>query len=357
MELFFASILPWILVFLGCWLVYLLIRQYGKILLRLEALEAKLGQGAQQPSENVGLPPGIEAPAFELPDLAGVKQTLAQYRGRKVLLIFFNPSCGFCVKMVPQLAALPIDAKDRPMPLVVSTGPADANRKLIEEHKIRCPVLLQPQTEVANLYQAHGTPMGYLIDEAGMIAGPAAVGADGLLELAEPRKCNGKPARGKLNKGLAHSRINRTGLKAGSKAPAFRLPRLDGGELALRDYRGKRVLLIFSDPECGPCDQLGELLEALHKQYSHVPFIMISRRDRDRNKKKVAQFGITFPVVLQKEWEISKLYEMFGTPIAYLIDEEGVTMAEVASGVEAIVTLISSTKESRFATLTKGPGS
>jgi peroxiredoxin len=344
MDLFFGTILPWVLVFLGLWLIYLLIRQYGQILLRLEALEKIVAQGmpaqAQQPQPS--LPIGSEAPPFELLDLSGVKQSLAQYRGRKVLLIFFNPGCGFCVQMAADLAKLPIDSKSRPMPLVVSTGPADANRKLVEEHNIRCPVLLQGKMEVAERYLASGTPMGYLIDEAGKIASVAAIGAESLLDLAQPRPCNGKALRGKANKGLAHSRINRSGLIKGTKAPAFRLPRLEGGELALEDYRGKRVLLIFSDPECGPCDQLGELLPALQKQHNHLQFLLISRRDIEANQKKASQFGFNFPVVLQKEWEISKQYAMFGTPIGYLIDEQGVTLAEVASGVEGILSLIGS---------------
>src|SRR5204862_532526 len=59
------------------------------------------------------------------------------------------------------------------------------------------------------------------------------------------------------NRSLAHSKIERDGLKAGTVAPDLRLPRLDGrGELALSDLRGRRVLLVFSSPECGPCSAL-----------------------------------------------------------------------------------------------------
>src|SRR6266481_8699071 len=63
------------------------------------------------------------------------------------------------------------------------------------------------------------------------------------------------------NRSLARSRIKRDGLKAGTSAPSFRLPRLDGGELALEELRGKRVLLVFSDPHCGPCQVLALELE------------------------------------------------------------------------------------------------
>src|SRR5262249_35558488 len=155
--------------------------------LRLETLEQRLAQPAAvalsprppvAPSPE-GLPLGSPAPAFELPDLFGERRSLAEFRGQRLLLIFFNPRCGFCTRMAPDLAALPIDgAEGRPLPVVVSTGDAEANRTLVAEHAIRCPVLLQEAMEVASRYQANGTPMGYLLDAEGRIASALAVGAD-----------------------------------------------------------------------------------------------------------------------------------------------------------------------------------
>ena len=68
---------------------------------------------------------------------------------------------------------------------------------------------------------------------------------------------------------------------------------------------------------------------------------MIGRRERDLNVQKVAQLGLTLPVVLQQSWEISLLYGMFATPVGYLIDEQGVIAADVATGVEPILGLVS----------------
>jgi hypothetical protein len=68
---------------------------------------------------------------------------------------------------------------------------------------------------------------------------------------------------------------------------------------------------------------------------------MISRGDADASRAKAAQHGLTFPIVLQKQWEISREYGKFATPIAYLIDEEGIIAREVALGVEPILALLS----------------
>src|SRR5207247_1488630 len=66
---------------------------------------------------------------------------------------------------------------------------------------------------------------------------------------------------------LARSKIKRDGLKAGTPAPDFRLPRLDGrGDLSLEEFRGRRVLLVFSSPHCGPCDTLAPELEKFHRK-------------------------------------------------------------------------------------------
>jgi peroxiredoxin len=156
---------------------------------------------------------------------------------------------------------------------------------------------------------------------------------------------------------LAKSKLKRDGLKAGTPAPGFCLPRLDGrGELALTELRGRRVLLVFSDPHCGPCNALAPELERFHRQNKQdirppsplpsppgegelspaLEVLMISRGEPKDNRAKVREHRLTFPVVLQQQWEISRRYAMFATPIAYLIDETGVISQDVAVGSDAI---------------------
>jgi peroxiredoxin len=351
----FGTVLPWLLIAIGCWLAHELVRQNGRILLRLESMEKQIGLGAEpraraQRREAGGLPLGTVAPHFELPDLKGVRRKLSEFREQNVLLVFFNPQCGYCTKMAADLAALPADGGDqRPVPVVVTTGDAEENRALVEQYGIRCLVLLQQQMEVAAKYRAQGTPMGYRIDGAGRIASELAVGSEPLLLLAntsapdqiEPHTvANGSASHGaKDDPSLARSRLNRSGLKAGVTAPDFRLPRLDEGELALADFRGGRVLLVFSDPHCGPCDELAPQLQAIHLHRPELQVLVVSRRDVEANRAKATALGLTFPIVLQKQWEVSLKYAMFATPIGYLIDEQGILASDVAVGVGPILAL------------------
>src|SRR5215471_17472660 len=139
-----------------CMLGWQLLGQNGRILLRLDTLEKqldKLEPGTQKGSDTLAL--GSPAPEFELPDLAGKFHTLTEFRGQSLLLIFFNPACGFCQKMAPKLVELcgsgneakgnvslgegtaQAQAPARPRLLVVSTGGAQANRELFGENGIR----------------------------------------------------------------------------------------------------------------------------------------------------------------------------------------------------------------------------
>jgi peroxiredoxin len=347
----FGMALPWLLLAFGVWLAYQMIRQNGRLLLRLEALERRLEElssgsppaVAPAPSPRPALPIGAPAPGFELPDLNGHRRSLADFLGTRLLLVFFNPRCGFCTRMAPDLAALPTDAAEgRPLPLLVSTGDPEENRRLVAEHGLRGPVLLQERMEVAARYGAHGTPMGYLLDEDGRIASAPAVGADALLALAEGRAeavaGNGKPAH-RGNRKLSDSKLKRDGLPAGSPAPEFTLPALGGGEVSLSAYRGQQVLLVFSDPNCGPCQKLTPELAEFHRQWAGA-VLMVSRGEESANQAKAAAHGVTFPIGLQKQWEVSRAYAMFATPIAYRIDAEGSIAAEVAVGAEPIRALM-----------------
>lgn len=160
-------------------------------------------------------------------------------------------------------------------------------------------------------------------------------------ELARNAEDGTSGARPFGDRSLAGSRINRSGLTPGTAAPPFRLPRVDGGELSLEEYTGRRVLLVFSSPDCAPCDLLVPKLEQASRRSDAVTVLMVSRGDAEVNLRKIAEHGLTFRVVLQRSWEVSRAYAKFVTPMAYLIDERGVIVSNVAVGAEPILALLS----------------
>ncbi len=346
-TLLVVAVVLLVLTLLSLWTVfYQLIKQQGRLLLRLDDVERRLaqaGRGAGGKAEPQGLRVGTPIAPFRLPDLKGREVALEELKGKRVLLVHWHPGCGFCDLIAPDLARLQGDLHRRNVQLLfVCAGDAEANRKLAEEHGLEAPILLLKGNEkVVEAFQGQPTPVAYLLDEGGRVARPLAVGAEEVPILA--REAASEPKRKRLpgERPLSESRIERNGLKAGRPAPAFRLPDLHGGTVSLEEYRGRRVLLVFTDPHCGPCEELAPHLVRLHREHrdSGLALILVARGDPGENRRKAEQHGFEFPVVLQERWKLSKEYGIFAAPVAFLIGEDGVIERDVAKGVEEIVAL------------------
>jgi thiol-disulfide isomerase/thioredoxin len=124
---------------------------------------------------------GEEAPEVKLPNLEGHTVELADFRGEQTLVLFWNPGCGFCQQMLPDLKEWEANSpEDAPKLLVVSAGAEEANKEM----GLTSPVLLDQQFAVGRAFGASGTPSAVLVDAEGKVASEVAVGAPGVLELA-----------------------------------------------------------------------------------------------------------------------------------------------------------------------------
>jgi peroxiredoxin len=226
--------------------------------------------------------------------------------------------------------------------VLLSRSDASSTGKQAKQLGLKCPILLAKDgSEALELFSDFGTPAAYLLDERGRVADPLVVGSNGILRLARQLAASTEKKRLPGERAMAQSRIERNGLKAGTPAPAFQLPDLGGRTVSLGDYRGRKLLLVFTDPHCGPCDQIAPELVRLHREHkaNGLALMMVGRGDAEENRKKAKHNGFGFPVVLQKKWELSKRYGIFATPVAFLVDEEGVIARDVAIGADAILEL------------------
>jgi methylamine dehydrogenase accessory protein MauD len=124
-------------------------------------------------------------------------------------------------------------------------------------------------------------------------------------------------------------RLGRDGLKPGKKAPDFSLPSADGKQVALHDFSGRKVLLVFTQAGCGPCRGVVPELNRLAQvgriaNSSHSQVLVVNNGDAESTRKWSAEVGARFPVLAQTQFSISKKYEVFATPFAFLIDQKGV---------------------------------
>lgn len=335
-------------------LLYQLIKQQGRLLMRLDQVERHLGLKSEEAVERgtvaiqarqpSGLPVGTILPNFETPDLDGRTVSLKDFRGRRVLLVNWNARCGFCDLIAPDLAqAEAALERANVQMLFVSQGTAEAERKLAEEHGLKSPILLAKSSAGLEAFENLGTPSAYLLDEEGKVAKPLAIGAEQVPALVAEilPETTRKKIRLPSERPLSESRIERNGLRAGTLAPNFTLPEVHGGTVSLDQYRGRKVLLVFSDPHCGPCDQLAPGLVQLHEEHRHngLSLLMVGRGDTEENRTKATRLGYEFPVALQRKWEVSRQYGIFATPTGFLIDENGMIERGVAKGVDQILAL------------------
>ena len=134
--------------------------------------------------EPSGIPVGVPFPDFEAEDEAGRRAGAAVLSGRRSLLVNWSPTCSFCKMIAGDLADLaPALAANAIEIVLLSDGPRAANRALIEHANLACRLLLQDD-ELAAGFEDMGTPVAYLIDEAGNVAEPSAVGAPEVVALA-----------------------------------------------------------------------------------------------------------------------------------------------------------------------------
>jgi thiol-disulfide isomerase/thioredoxin len=129
-----------------------------------------------RPPEGLGV--GTDLGDISLPDLEGRTVRFKDLQGRRVLLVNWSPSCGYCRKIAPELAGLQTELEAKGVELVLlAIGEQEANRGLLEEFGLASTVLLQDVTDM-QVFPGIGTPSAYLVDEEGRIASELAMGAE-----------------------------------------------------------------------------------------------------------------------------------------------------------------------------------
>jgi peroxiredoxin/uncharacterized membrane protein YphA (DoxX/SURF4 family) len=344
----------------GQWgfLVHLL-RQNGRLLVRLEAVEATLAEGGSvAPSENgtpvpqaEGLPVGTAAPEFTLSGLHGETLTLDALRssGKPVMMLFTDPGCGPCNAMLPDVGRWQEEHAHKLTLALVSRGEVEENKTKAQEHGLSN-VLVQNDWEVSDSYEARGTPSAVLISPDGKIATPMAGGAEGIRGLLSyavgeraqlPMQPQQPQAQGQPcpNCGKVHASAPTVpaALEIGEPAPEVKLPDLEGNTVGLADFRGEEALVLFWNTGCGFCQQmLPDLKEWESQAPENAPRLLVVSAGAEEANKAM---GLTSPVVLDQQFATGRAFGASGTPSAVLVDAEGKVASEVAVGAPAVLEL------------------
>jgi len=341
------------------WLLSGLMGQNGRLLLRLDDLEAALTHQPATPSlaatatlPAAGLPVGAKAPDFRLPDLHGGAVTLEGLvaAAKPLVLLFTDPACGPCTALMPEASRWQRELAATMTLAFVSRGKPADNRAKATEFSVTN-VLLQDDREVAEAYLSQGTPSAVLIAADGSIASPLALGADAIRSLIS--QVSNQPGHalqpipmvatdGRCpNCGQYHSNGNgaaaATGPAIGQPAPALSLPDLAGASVDLAERRGKSTLVLFWNPSCGFCQKMLPDIKAweVDRPFGAPELLVVSTGSVADNKA----LGFRSTVLLDQNFSVGQRFGVQGTPSGVLVDADGKVASGVAVGAEATLAL------------------
>ena len=324
------------------WALVHLLQQNGRLLLRLDALEAAVDTGrpldrtaSQGPI--AGLRVGTAAPTFTLDNLAGQSTTLAdlQRPNTPAMLVFSDPGCGPCNALMPEIGRWQQEHAGKLTIAVVSRGSLEVNRSKAGEHGVRN-VVLQRNREVADAYQAKGTPSAVLIRPDGTVGSAVAAGAEairGLVATATTAPPPTVPVRAGNGNAQQPARPN----LIGKPAPEATLSTLDCGQVTLSSVLDGPTALLFWNPGCGFCNRMLDDLKALEANppAGAPKLVLVSTGDAERNRAQ----GIQSTMLLDQSFSVGRQFGASGTPSAVLVDADGRVASNVAVGAPAVLEL------------------
>jgi peroxiredoxin len=320
-----ASLIGLALVAAEGWAIAELVKQNGRLLVRLEALETRLGMAVAAPPP--GLPVGDPAPSFGLPTLEGGTLTLDDLGASRkpVLLVFSDPDCTACTTLLPEIGSLQRDLIAPLSIALISRGSPKANRAKCTEHGLTH-VLLQRDHEVAEAYAVNGTPSAVLVRRDGTIGSPLAQGVDEIRSL------------------IARAPTMPAGLRIGDPAPTVRLPDLGGREVDLADSGDRSTLVLFWSPTCGFCQGMLDDLKAWeeHSPTDAPRLLVVSSGSVEANQT----MRLRSTVVLDQDFSVGARVGASGTPSAVLVDARGNIASSLVVGAQAVLALAGAQPES-----------
>ncbi|GIK58800.1 MAG: redoxin domain-containing protein [Chloroflexi bacterium] len=125
----------------------------------------------------------------------------------------------------------------------------------------------------------------------------------------------------------------------GHPAPNFTLPNTLGQEVTLHDLAGQPVVLNFWATWCAPCRVEMPAFQQASVQYNgRATIIGINQGEAAKNVTGFgAEYGITYPLLLDTDQQISRLYEVRGLPTTLFIDANGIVREVVIGAITPAV--------------------
>ncbi|HWA81576.1 MAG TPA: TlpA disulfide reductase family protein [Acetobacteraceae bacterium] len=119
--------------------------------------------------------PRTVPPPISFKTATGARQTLADYRGKGLVLNIWATWCGPCVAEMPSLDRLAADIAPfgiAVLPISIDAMGLPAVKSFYATNRIEhLPMLLDPDGDVAHAFKLDGIPTSFIVDRSGRITG------------------------------------------------------------------------------------------------------------------------------------------------------------------------------------------
>lgn len=115
-------------------------------------------------------------------------------------------------------------------------------------------------------------------------------------------------------------------VKVDFPAPELSLVDLAGHPVSLKDHLGSVVLVNLWATWCPPCKEEMPTLQTFYEKYKADGFVLLAI-DQEETLEVVEpfvkEFGLTFPVWLDEDYQAQRVFNTMNLPSSYVIDRDG----------------------------------
>ena len=226
-------------------------------------------------------------------------------------VVFIDPMCSPCKRLLPKLAAMQAAQNGTAGFLIVSRGPADANRSLATAFGLSS-MLLQVDFELAELFGVRGTPAAVIIGRSGAASGRPVHGVDDVAALLS------------LESGNSHN--DTRGRSTAAMAPSLVASSFANRLVPADDASGRLTVVLRSASEAARGSEISSLVESVAAAHRLVVLV--------REPSVVAQSG---EHILDPRDRIAGELGLVESPSCRVLDPLGHPIGDAAVGLDMTV--------------------
>jgi peroxiredoxin len=264
-----------------------------------------------------------------------------------VIFVYWLPGHQRSEQVLQEIQSLVESAGPGKLVLFAVTAPPVGSSDLapikarLKELKLRVPCLRDEQLRLAQQTNANVVPAITLVDREGKLR---LTNGASLLQVVEYKTDLEALVRRLAEKGTVGTygtlpRYDPVVELIGKKAPDFQLPAAKDGvprRLSSLLASDKVNVLVFWSVDCGHCKQsIPKINEWVSKKGSDVNVISVARVTNDTLRTQTKEFvrlnGLSFPTLLDQDFQTANRYQVTATPTVLVIRPDGTVHSQMSA--------------------------